>query len=301
MVDNSNARRSLNKQHALMLAQVGIAVFPSSGKVPLIPVYNKLDTTLSKEERDAAFEEFKAKHDGEEPAHVGCTRNPEVIKKMWRVHRDAVPSVACGPSGLVVLDADQKDEGPAKMQTLWDENGGVPKPRAKLAAFQSYDTLVADFVEAALKSYPNFRFHTPRAFDAYFDVVGWPCLLTHGDRMSAGGGTGFIGPAANIVKGHKKVMLTEAQQRRPVRFIFSGHFHTRLVTPWGFANGSLIGFSEFAKAIRADAEPAQQNFVVLHERLGLLREQPIVLGTPDEGSIYAPNGGLILPDITLRA
>jgi hypothetical protein len=170
------------------------------------------------------------------------------------------------------------------------------KPRAKQASLQSYDTLVADFVEAALRLYPQFSFYTPRSFDAYFDIAGWPTILTHGDRMSAGGGTGFIGPAANIVKGHKKLMLTEAQQRRPVRYVFSGHFHTRLVTPWGFSNGALIGFSEFAKAIRADAEAASQNFVVIHERHGLLREQPIIVGRPDEGSIYSPNGGLILPD-----
>lgn len=172
------------------------------------------------------------------------------------------------------------------------------KPRAKLASLQSYDTLVADFVEAALKHYPTITHFQPRAFDAYFDIVGWPALLTHGDRMSAGGGTGFIGPAANIVKGHKKVIMTEAQQRRPVRFIFSGHFHTTLQTPWGFGNGAAIGYGEFAKSIRADPEPAQQNYMVFGERLGLIRYQPIVLGVPEEGTIYTPTGGLILP--TLR-
>lgn len=172
------------------------------------------------------------------------------------------------------------------------------KPRAKLAMLQSWDTLVSDFVEAALKQYPNIKHYRPEAFDAYFDIVGWPALLTHGDRMSAGGGTGFIGPAANIVKGHKKIMLTEAQQRRPVRYIFSGHFHTTLTTPWGFANGAAIGASEFAKSIRADLEPAQQNFAVFHERYGLLRWLPLVLGVPDEGSIYEPRGGLILPDLS---
>lgn len=129
------------------------------------------------------------------------------------------------------------------------------KPRAKLAALQSYDTLVFDFVEMSLKNYPNFKFYSTRAFDAYFDIVGWPTLLTHGDRMSAGGGTGFIGPAANIVKGHKKVMLTEAQQRRPVKFIFSGHFHTRLVTPWGFANGSLIASASSPRAFAPTRSP----------------------------------------------
>ncbi|MDO9296851.1 hypothetical protein [Bradyrhizobium sp.] len=172
------------------------------------------------------------------------------------------------------------------------------KPRAKLAMLQSWDTLVADFVEAGLKQYPTIKHYRPEAFDAYFDIVGWPALLTHGDRMSAGGGTGFIGPAANIVKGHKKIMLTEAQQRRPVRYIFSGHFHTTLTTPWGFANGAAIGASEFAKSIRADLEPAQQNFAVFHERYGLLRWLPLVLGVPDEGSIYEPRGGLILPDLS---
>lgn len=174
----------------------------------------------------------------------------------------------------------------------------IGKPRAKLATLQSYDTLVADFVEAALKQYSHIRHYQPRAFDAYFDIVGWPALLTHGDRMSAGGGTGFIGPAANIVKGHKKVIMTEAQQRRQVRFIFSGHFHTTVHTPWGFGNGAAIGYGEFAKSIRADPEPAQQNFFVFGERIGLIRYQPIVLGTPDEGTIYAPRGGLILPNLT---
>ncbi|MGZ5836366.1 MAG: hypothetical protein ACXWJ5_09200 [Xanthobacteraceae bacterium] len=171
------------------------------------------------------------------------------------------------------------------------------KPRTKLVSIQSYDTLVSDFVEAALKQYPTITHYRPRGFDAYFDVVGWPALLTHGDRMGSGGGTGFIGPMATIVKGHRKIIDTEHRQRRPVRWVFSGHFHTTGVSPFGFANGSGVGYGEFAKSIRADPEPAQQNFVVIHERLGLLRWHPIVIGAPEEGSIYAPTAGLILPGI----
>ena len=92
------------------------------------------------------------------------------------------------------------------------------KPRAKLASRQSYDTLVADFVELRSALHGEFSFYTPRNHSTRTSTsAGWPTILTHGDRMSAGGGTGFIGPAAaNIVKGHKKLMLTEAQQRRPV-------------------------------------------------------------------------------------
>lgn len=169
------------------------------------------------------------------------------------------------------------------------------KPRTKLVSIQSYDTLVSDFVEAALKGYESITHYRPRGFDAYFDVVGWPALLTHGDRMGSGGGTGFIGPMATIVKGHRKIIDTEHRQRRPVRWVFSGHFHTTGVSPFGFANGSGVGYGEFAKSIRADPEPAQQNFVVIHERLGLLRWHPIVVGAPEEGSIYSPTAGLILP------
>lgn len=169
------------------------------------------------------------------------------------------------------------------------------KPRTKLVSIQSYDTLVSDFVEAALKAYPDIRHFRPRGFDAYFDVVGWPMLLTHGDRMGSGGGTGFIGPMATIVKGHRKILDTEHRQRRPVYKVWSGHFHTTGVTPFGFGNGSGVGYGEFAKSIRADPEPAQQNYAVFHERIGLLRWHPIVMGTPDEGSIYAPTSGLIFP------
>lgn len=171
------------------------------------------------------------------------------------------------------------------------------KPRTKLVSIQSYDTLVSDFVEAALKQYPTITHYRPRGFDAYFDVVGWPCLLTHGDRMGSGGGTGFIGPMASIVKGHRKIIDTEHRQRRPVYKVFSGHFHTSGVTGFGFANGSGIGFGEFAKSIRADPEPAQQNYVVFHERLGFLRWHPIAMGDPSEGSIYQPTAGLILPNM----
>lgn len=169
------------------------------------------------------------------------------------------------------------------------------KPRTKLVSLQSYDTLVADFVEASLRHIPTIRHFQPRGFDAYFDVAGWPCILTHGDRMGSGGGTGFIGPMATIIKGHRKIVDTEYRQRRPVRWVFSGHFHTTGVTPFGFSNGSGVGYGEFAKSLRADPEPAQQNFVVIHERYGLIRWMPIGMGTRDEGTIYDGSHNMILP------
>ncbi|MDX2277914.1 MAG: AAA family ATPase [Hyphomonadaceae bacterium] len=126
-IDNSRARQNINKENAIALAKIGVAVFPSSGKTPLIPMFNKLDTEISPADRDAAIEKYREHHEDKAPIHVGATKDPEVIKRMWRAHRDAVPSIATGPSGLVVLDADQKDDGPAKMRALFEENGGLPQ------------------------------------------------------------------------------------------------------------------------------------------------------------------------------
>lgn len=169
------------------------------------------------------------------------------------------------------------------------------KPRQKKAHFHSWDRLVADFVEAALQRYENIKVYQADGFDAYFDVVGFPFLVTHGDRMGSGGGTGFIGPMASITKGHRKIIDTELRQRRPVYKVLTHHFHTTGVTPFGFANGSVVGYGEYAKSFRGDPEPAQQNYLVVHERIGILRWHPIVLGTPDEGSIYDGSRNLILP------
>jgi hypothetical protein len=127
MIDNTRARQNINKENALMLAKAGVAVFPSSGKTPLIPMFNRLDTEISPVDRKAAIERHREDHKGKSPIHVGATKDPEVVMRMFRAFRDAVPSIACGPSRLVVFDADRKDEGPTKMAALWEANGGLPE------------------------------------------------------------------------------------------------------------------------------------------------------------------------------
>jgi hypothetical protein len=104
LTDNARARQNINKENALLLANVGVAVFPSGGKTPLIPMFNRLDSDISPEDRKAAIERYREDHKGKSPIHVGATKDPEVVKRMFRAFRDAVPSIACGPSRLVVFD-----------------------------------------------------------------------------------------------------------------------------------------------------------------------------------------------------
>jgi AAA domain/Bifunctional DNA primase/polymerase, N-terminal len=115
-------RRVNNQATALTLAAVGVHVFVSSGKTPLIPRYNQRDTDITPEDRQAAIEEYEEKH-GKKPVHVGATCDQAVVKKMYRRYPDAVTSVACGPSKLVVIDADTKNNGPEKIAALFDEIG----------------------------------------------------------------------------------------------------------------------------------------------------------------------------------
>lgn len=120
--DNTRARRLTNLTNAKAFAQVGLYVFVSSGKTPLIPRFNKIDTQLTDEEREAAIEEFEAKH-GKPPIHVGATKDPKVIKKMFKAYPDSVWSIACGPSKIVVIDADAKDNGPELIGAYFKEHG----------------------------------------------------------------------------------------------------------------------------------------------------------------------------------
>jgi hypothetical protein len=96
------SRRQHNLKLALDLAAAGIYVFPVVDKNPVIEGWTKPDTEV--EQVDGEFR--------------GCTRDPARIKKMWRRWPDATPSISCGPSGVIVLDADTKKDGPAKL-TQW--------------------------------------------------------------------------------------------------------------------------------------------------------------------------------------
>jgi hypothetical protein len=122
MADDTKARRLDNLTLAKLNIKAGIYLFPSSGKTPLIPRFNQIDTEITPEDREAAIEKFEADH-GEPPIHVGATNDPAVLTKMFKRHQDCVWSIACGPSKLVVIDADSKDNGPELIGKHFEEHG----------------------------------------------------------------------------------------------------------------------------------------------------------------------------------
>lgn len=151
------------------------------------------------------------------------------------------------------------------------------KPHAKEYAQRNYDYLSGLMLESHFENDLRVRFWTPLSGDALFDVVGWRFLLTHGDRIGASGGQGFIGPSATIARGMKKLIDYYAGLGQMIDYVFVGHFHTRLELEYGFANGSLSGYSEYAKRFRMKPQVPSQWLVFVHPKWGVTARWPILL------------------------
>jgi hypothetical protein len=132
------------------------------------------------------------------------------------------------------------------------------KPRSKRYVDLNFETILADLIQAKFEREPGYTFETPASGFAYFEACGWAFELRHGDRMGAGGGTGFIGAPAPITKGHLRTRLAAATTGRMVDFVLTGHLHTSMKLPRGFANGSMVGYNEYARGLNLDPDAAKQ-------------------------------------------
>lgn len=153
----------------------------------------------------------------------------------------------------------------------------TPKPQAKGAIERNLDTLSAWWLESYWKREPRVTFQTPASGDAMLPVYGYRFLLTHGDRIGSRGGEGFIGAVATITRGMKKVADYYAALGQSLDLQFIGHFHTSLELEYGFANGSLPGYSEYARDLRMRPQPPKQWLVFAHPRHMVGARWPILL------------------------
>lgn len=154
------------------------------------------------------------------------------------------------------------------------------KPQSKGYVETNFDTLSAWMLEREFKGDKGVRFYTPSSGDALFRIYGWQFCMTHGDRIGSRGGQGFIGAAATIARGMKRVYEYYGKLGTQLDYILTGHFHSAMELEWGFANGSLPGMSEYARDFRATpARPSQLLFFV-HPHTGVTSRWPIYLAPP---------------------
>lgn len=139
------------------------------------------------------------------------------------------------------------------------------KPRSKAQADTSFGSIISWWLESEFDSDPNVTFHIPSSPDALVRVFGWNVLLSHGDRMGSSGGKGFIGTEAAILRGHHQLFKSWSDGGIVPDLIGTGHFHTETKTVRGLGNGSMAGYSQYARDLRAIPDCARQWLIFMHE------------------------------------
>lgn len=164
------------------------------------------------------------------------------------------------------------------------------KSHSKGYVEHSYETLLAWWLQTQFDDDPNVTFTTPKSGDAYFDALGWKFLLVHGDRMGSRGGAGFVGPAATIARGHKKLYDSWTTSGMAVDRILTGHLHTSLKLERGYANGAMSGYNEYARDLQCFPDAAKQWLLFISEKICVSHAFELQLSDPPKrsaGSVWA--------------
>lgn len=151
------------------------------------------------------------------------------------------------------------------------------KPQSKKRVQHSHDALVDYMLANHFKNDSRVTFQFTKSPDVVFPIFDKMALATHGDNIGSGGGTGFIGPVANIAKGVQKIIMEQVHMGRIIDHVFLGHFHTFHHCHAFTENGSFPGYSEFAKKFRMRPEPPTQTLQYWNARHGMVDLRKIVM------------------------
>lgn len=142
------------------------------------------------------------------------------------------------------------------------------KPKVSTAAHNSYEWLMYCFLLKRYADHPIVSVKIPESYFNYLDVYGRLVRFHHGDGIRYNGGVGGV---------HVPLRKSIAQwnKARPVTLDVLGHWHTRQSASDYVINGSIIGYNAYSIRIKADYEPPQQTFFLMHPKRGRTVECPI--------------------------
>lgn len=150
------------------------------------------------------------------------------------------------------------------------------KPRHKLSPVLSYEWLIYRFLRESFEGDPRFQIVVSPEVDCYYKVFNHRYRLTHGDRLGVKGGDGIIGALGPIMRGAVKVRHSEAPLGRDHDTLLMGHWHQYIPLRHLIVNGSLVGYSEYARlALRAQPEPPCQALWFTHPNFGVIWANPV--------------------------
>lgn len=147
------------------------------------------------------------------------------------------------------------------------------KPHYKKQAEKNYEWLLYQFLAMRRwdeSSGTKIKFLLPKGYFNWINVYGREIRIHHGNEIRYQGGVGGI-----HIPLRKAIAQWNKARRADLDIL--GHWHTREVSRDYVMNGSLVGYSEFSQAIKADFEPPSQSFFIIHPKYGKTAEFQIVL------------------------
>ena len=186
----------------------------------------------------------------------------ELKETNFKTPIDACMEVATAKAKM--LKAFEKEYGKVWVISVMGNHGRTnKKPQSKGLSEHNYDSLVNAIVRQQFIDNKNISFYTPKSGEAYFELCGFNFLATHGDRIGSRGGQGFIGCSATIARGQHKTRQAYAQIGKPIDWMLIGHFHTPMLLEHTIANGTTVGYSQYARDLRLEPSyPSQTLFYV---------------------------------------
>ena len=149
------------------------------------------------------------------------------------------------------------------------------KPIHKMRVRDNFDLLFAQIVARELAGDKRITFAISESPDATYSAYNTTYHITHGDQ--ARGGSGIAGSWSPL-------MLLAVRKLKRIRFdyLVCGHWH-RLGTFLKIrANGSGVGYNEYAFNNNFDWEPPQQDFLLTDPQRGIVLDAPIHVMSRDE-------------------
>jgi hypothetical protein len=179
-------------------------------------------------------------------------------------------------AGIERLLADPKTERLIMPCSYGNHGRNSPKPYRALGAVHSYERALYQLLAQHFADEPRVKFLADKSAHQYARVYDYELHFHHGDETNYGGGVGGITIPINKA-------TAQWDKAKRCDYHHFGHWHQ--YSPGGRVtmNGSVIGYSAYAMAVKADPEPPQQAFYLLDSKRGKTCCSPIwVRDTKDQ-------------------
>jgi hypothetical protein len=175
------------------------------------------------------------------------------------------------------------------LETLADKFGNVyapcvhgnhtritEKPRAKLAAYRTWDWLLYTMLAKHFEKDSRIAFNISDAEDVRWTMCGTRFLMTHGSQFR--GGSGVQGALAPWMIGdYRKRKREQSWRGGGYDYLVLAHWHQVFHGKGLIVNGSLKGYDEYAYAHNYEYEVPKQALFICHPEKGIPFWMPVML------------------------